>query len=604
MGSISTNDNSSDYSVPAEASKILHAGILKNPLLPSLPKELHTATQHLHFTGATLPSLPLNWRFAESISALKAFEACMLNVLRKRKYSVPFSKVELNTDHATLFVMSPFLTQVVVDGEERALEVSDPKVMGGYGFPGTDLHDCVGWSRLSATNIYQTKDESTYPSRVFRLSLYLTSSAKPLKADSPPRRYYHVHGSMNPDPTLTALGLPLHGSPEATYDEAVQAVQDVVSQHNAAELDELMNEQYKQAGTIAWTPEEFQKSEHGKANAHVGLYELSRVGNDQPAAWWPDHPSLPSSPSRPLAGLKVVDLTRVIAAPTITRNLAEMGASVMRVTAEHLTDLSLVHQDLNWGKWTSYLDLKTDKGRAALRELIKDADVVVEGYRPGSMERNGFGRDVVVDLVKDRGRGIIHVRENCYGWNGPWKHRSGWQQISDACCGVSMRYGQAMGHQEAVTPIFPNSDYCTGVAGSAAVLHALIRRAEDGGSYGIDVALNYYSQWLVQSVGEYPEEVWQEVWKRHGSPVYRNYHSMNYTLPSMMALLAKHDKDTLFNPDFFEHRTSKAVGHTFVQVKPVARFADDVQLCYNVGTRSNGVDQARWPEDLRTEVVS
>ena len=58
--------------------------------------------------------------------------------------------------------------------------------------------------------------------------------------------------------------------------------------------------------------------------------------------------------------------------------------------------------------------------------------MVVEGYRPGSMERNGLGREAILNLVKDRGRGIIHVRENCYGWHGPWKHRSGWQQISDA----------------------------------------------------------------------------------------------------------------------------------------------------------------------------
>jgi hypothetical protein len=62
----------------------------------------------------------------------------------------------------------------------------------------------------------------------------------------------------------------------------------------------------------------------------------------------------------------------------------------------------------------------------------KEADVVVEGYRPSVMEKYGLGRDDIFDLVKDRGRGIIHVKENCYGWNGPWQGRSGWQQISDA----------------------------------------------------------------------------------------------------------------------------------------------------------------------------
>jgi crotonobetainyl-CoA:carnitine CoA-transferase CaiB-like acyl-CoA transferase len=142
---------------------------------------------------------------------------------------------------------------------------------------------------------------------------------------------------------------------------------------------------------------------------------------------------MPSSAERPLAGLKVIDLTRVIAAPTITRSLAEMGASVMRITSPNVTDFSGLHQDLNWGKWNCSLDLKKNpEDRKKLAELIKEADVVVEGYRPGAMARNGFSREDIFELVKDRDRGIIHVRENCYGWNGPWSHRSGWQQISDS----------------------------------------------------------------------------------------------------------------------------------------------------------------------------
>lgn len=79
---------------------------------------------------------------------------------------------------------------------------------------------------------------------------------------------------------------------------------------------------------------------------------------------------------------------------------------------------------------------------------------------------------------------------------------------------------------------------------------------------------------------------------------------MAYTLPALIPLLMKYDRDTLFKPDNFTPMHSKAVGHTFVQVKPIARFKDDVQLGYNVGTRTNGVDKARWPEDLTTEIVS
>ncbi|KAJ2978851.1 hypothetical protein NUW58_g7363 [Xylaria curta] len=283
-----------------------------------------------------------------------------------------------------------------------------------------------------------------------------------------------------------------------------------------------------------------------------------------------------------------------------------MGASVMRITSPLITDLSALHQDLNWGKWNASLHLKDESDKEKLRALIREADIVVDGYRPGVMERLGFGREAIFDLVKDRERGIIHVRENCYGWHGPWSHRSGWQQISDACCGVSRAYAKAMGNDEseAVTPVFPNSDYCTGVSGSTAALEALIKRAQDGGSYGVDVSLNYYSQWLVRSCGTYSDEVWKEVWQKHGSPTFRHYHCMPYLLPAMMKLLAQHDSETLFNPSFFKPMEAKHLATTFIRPKPVAQFANGVELGYHVGTRGNGVDQPVWPNDLTVEVVT
>ncbi|KXT01944.1 hypothetical protein AC578_2565 [Pseudocercospora eumusae] len=575
MGSVGENI---PYSVPKEAERIFEQEIINNPLVPELPADVKEAAKLVHFTGNALPSIPINWRFAESAAALKAFEASMLNLLRARKYGAPFSKVDVNTDHASLFVMSPMLAQIV--GQESSSggqNVFNADALAKVGIQNCDLHRASASPQRSlVTNIYKTKDG----------------------------RYYHVHGSMNPDPSLTALGQPLDGDPEEDYDSAVKRFQDVVGQWNSKDLDELMNEKYRQAGTICWSKDEFFQTEHGKANAHVGLYEIQKAAESkQAASWWPENSSNPSSAKRPLAGLKVVDLTRVIAAPAVTRGLAELGASVIRVTSPHVTDLSGVHQDLNWGKWTAFLHLKNEEDRLKLVELIKEADIVVEGYRPSVMEKYGLSRKDIFELVKDRERGMIHVKENCYGWHGPWQHRSGWQQISDACCGTSLAYGRAMGNDEAVTPIFPNSDYCTGIAGACAILHALMKRGEEGGSYGVDVSLNYYSQWLVRSVGEYPKDVWNEVWSRHGSPVYRHYHSMQYTLPSMIGLLKKHDSKTLFNPAFFEQRTSKAVGHDFIVVKPIADYHGEVELKYNVGTRGNGYDKAYWPENLLTEVL-
>ncbi|KAF3920777.1 hypothetical protein ABW20_dc0104811 [Dactylellina cionopaga] len=564
------------YSVPQEALAVLQKGILENPLM-DLPPELKSLSKHLSFEGSSNPAIPINWRFAESIAALKGFEALMLNLLVTQKYKTKPLDITINTDHASLFFMSPLLSQIVKDGKPVPVDLMSEEHRNM--FPNEDKHrTSATLHRTLATNIYRTKDD----------------------------RFYHIHGSMNPDLTLTALGLPLDGEASDTRESAVERIQKAVSQIDSQILDELMNEKYRQAGTVAHTTEEYLNSPHGQANSGVGLYEISKdPGSSQPATWWKDDESLRASPKRPLAGLKVVDLTRVIASPAITRALAEMGASVMRVTSPLITDFSLFHLDLNWGKWNCHLHLKNEEDKEKLRKLILEADVVVDGYRPGVMDRLGFGREAIFELVKDRGYGIVHVRENCYGWYGPWSHRSGWQQISDACCGVSMAYGKAMGNNEAVTPVFPNSDYCTGVCGSTAVLQALMERAEKGGSYRVDVALNYYSQWLVNSCGTYDDEIWEELWSRHGRPVFRHYEPMQVSLPTMVGLLRQNDSATLFQPKFFEIRTAENLGETFVQVKPVARFQDDaIELKYNVGSRGNGTDQPVWPKDLTVQVVT
>lgn len=233
---------------------------------------------------------------------------------------------------------------------------------------------------------------------------------------------------MNPDPTLESIGLPPDTDAD-TPEAAMQPYIATISQLDSAEM-QRRADAARQAGTICWTADEFRRSPHGRANAHVGLFEIHAHDQQQGACWWPSSPQ--TAPERPLAGLKVVDLTRVIAAPAITRGLAELGASVMRVAAGHLVDMSALHCDLNWGKWNCHLDLREDGDRERLRGLIREADVVVSGYRPYVLDKWGFGEEDVLEMCKGRDRGVVYVRENCYGWQGEWAGRSGWQQISDA----------------------------------------------------------------------------------------------------------------------------------------------------------------------------
>jgi len=199
-----------------------------------------------------------------------------------------------------------------------------------------------------------------------------------------------------------------------SFKQACIPFQEATSMYSSRQLDVLMNDQHHQAGTICYSIDEFRASDHARANAHVGLYDIHHHPNPvQRPSWWshiPEH----TSHARPLFGLKIVDLTRIIAAPSVVRDLAEMGASVMRITAPHVPDMSQLQLDLGWGKWNSHLDLRNQEDRTKLEALIMDADVVIDGYRPSILKKWGFGKDEILDLVKGRDKGIIYAHENCY----------------------------------------------------------------------------------------------------------------------------------------------------------------------------------------------
>lgn len=484
------------YSVPSNSRRVFEDGILNNPLIRKyLPSEALAFSSKITFSGDNEPSIPVNWRFAESASALKALEACLVAALMKKKSGVDIGGATINTDHAQLFLMSCYLWTINPDSETPISPSQNTKLLDefipNYNFHGRD----TTLYRKMVTSIYKTADG----------------------------RYFNLHGSMQPNIILDMLGLP-HDMEVKDSEEAAAPFIYRVSSYNSEELQYRVSEVYKQAGVICNSADDFRQTQHAKENSHISLFEIhDHPSPSQGPAWW-SFPPTKLSAKRPLAGLKVVDMSRIIAAPAISRGLAELGASVMRVTSPKLPDLHALHIDLNWGKWSCSIDLTTEKGKQDLRSLILEADVVVQGYRPGSLEKYGFGPSDILNMTKDRSRGIILLRENCYGWYGSWSHRSGWQQISDySCVGISHGFRKAMGLEsgESVTAIFPNSDYMTGISGVCAILVALMKRGEQGGSYIVDTALNYYNQWLVDHVGEYPEDVWDKLWTRHGRMKFR-----------------------------------------------------------------------------------
>lgn len=238
-----------------------------------------------------------------------------------------------------------------------------------------------------------------------------------------------------------------------------------------------------------------------------------------------------------------------------------------------------------------------------LQDLIQEADVVVTGYRPYHLDKYGLGEKQLLEMARKRGRGIIYCRENCYGWQGPLKGRTGWQQVSDACCGISTSFAEALGVKESINPILANSDYCTGSVGAIAIIQALIERSTKGGSYIVDTALNYYNMWLVDEIGTYDDATWKHVWETKGKFKARYYDNMFHLLPIFIDLIKKYSPH-LWNPNFFERRPLLDPSIELLTLKPVVQFDDlSVKPGFSISARGNGTDAPYWPNDLSVQLI-
>ena len=184
----------------------------------------------------------------------------------------------------------------------------------------------------------------------------------------------------------------------------------------------------------------------------------------------PHHPGtgLPDggSPARPAAGLRVLDLTRVIAGPIAGRTLAALGADVLRLDPPTIAELPGQHLDTDPGKRTALLDLADRERREA---LLAGADVLLCGYRPGALAR--FGLDG--PALAERHPHIVQVSHSA--WAGPWEGRRGFDSLVQTACGIARRYADGAGNPGALPA--QALDHGTGHLIAAAALTALARRA-------------------------------------------------------------------------------------------------------------------------------
>lgn len=291
-------------------------------------------------------------------------------------------------------------------------------------------------------------------------------------------RWVYLHPSFPPSAAKLHA---LVGSPADR--EAVAAS---VSNWTAMDLETAIA-QAGICGAMARTPEEWDASEQGRILASRPVVEVVKIADGPPMP-------LPADGAAPLSGVRVLDLTRVLAGPTCARTLAQYGADVLYVASPKLPFTAGFVTDTNHGKLSTHLDLTDPADLTRLKDLAGSADVFSQGYRTGGLERMGLG---VLDLARLR-PGIVYVSINAYGHEGPWRNRPGWEQLAQTVTGMAHLHGQHMADGAKGPILQPGAvtDYTTGYLAALGGLIALRRRARFGGSYMVRVSLSQTAVWM------------------------------------------------------------------------------------------------------------
>jgi crotonobetainyl-CoA:carnitine CoA-transferase CaiB-like acyl-CoA transferase len=226
----------------------------------------------------------------------------------------------------------------------------------------------------------------------------------------------------------------------------------------------------------------------GRAVAGLPLFTIEKIG-DAPAQ------PLPAG-DRPLAGVKVLDLTRVIAGPVCGRTLAAHGADVLNITAAHLPAMEALVIDTHRGKLTAQIDLRDGAGRDKLAGLLRDADIFIQGYRPGAIAQYGFSAEQAARMKP----GIVCVSLCAYGHEGPWAGRRGFDSLVQNADGLNVAEAEASGRTGPNPEPMPLPaqalDHATGYLMALGAMTALKRRATEGGSWHVRCSLAQTGHWV------------------------------------------------------------------------------------------------------------
>jgi crotonobetainyl-CoA:carnitine CoA-transferase CaiB-like acyl-CoA transferase len=247
---------------------------------------------------------------------------------------------------------------------------------------------------------------------------------------------------------------------------------------------------YAAGGVVALmrTHDEWSALPQARALAGLPLISIEKIGEAPPKPW----PQEFSSDNRPLAGLRVLDLSRVIAGPVAGRTLAAHGADLLLVSGPELPAIPWLTIDTGRGKLTTFIDLKSEAGRAQLRELLKGADIFSQGYRPRALAALGFSPEEAARLNP----GIVYVTLSAYGHAGPWAERRGFDSLVQTTTGFNHAEGQAAGLDGPKELPAQMLDHATGYLMAFGAMMARARQAREGGSWHVRVSLAQTGRWL------------------------------------------------------------------------------------------------------------
>ena len=270
-------------------------------------------------------------------------------------------------------------------------------------------------------------------------------------------------------------------------DRVRSVIEAAVAERDAHDLEDRLSAEGMCVALLR-SPEEWSGHPQGQAVGGLPVLEIERVADSAPEP-------LPSGPAA-LDGVRVADLTRVIAGPVCGRVLAAHGADVLRIGGPDLPVVDALLPDTNLGKRWADVDLASESGRTALIGLVAAGDVVVQGYRPGSLARRGFDMDHLVDARP----GLVYATLSAYSHAGPWSDRRGFDSLVQTASGIGAAGAAACGVHGTKPLPAQALDHGAGWLLAFGVMIALGRRADEGGAWRVRTSLAQVSAFL-QSMG-------------------------------------------------------------------------------------------------------